>query len=156
MHKLGNIPPRKPKQPLPGLNNQCPPIIQIKLRIRTRQIEPILRIPGSIALRQNALLLTRLEVRMRDTFQILQFVRRFDDGGREAGFDVEFDVAVEELHAGVVGFVAQDEIAFGVHLYCVAADGGVRWVDGGRLVGRCFGGARDDLEVVAVETGIVS
>ena len=90
---------------------------------------------------------------MRDgdvEFLGLDLGRCFDEGGGETGFDVPFDVAVEELDSGVVGNPTDGDGAVARDLDGVATHGG----SAGRSVIREEGaaaGAGDELEVVAVQ-----
>jgi hypothetical protein len=90
---------------------------------------------------------------MRDgdvEFLGLDLGRGFDEGGGQTGFDVPFDVAVEELDSGVVGDPTDGDGAVAGDLDCVATHW---WCAGRCVVGEegAATGAGDELEVVAVQ-----
>jgi hypothetical protein len=85
----------------------------------------IIRIPSRIALHGYTLILTDVLVRDGDVqFLGLNLGRCFDEGGGETGFDVPFDVAVEELDSGVVGNPTDGNGAVAGDLDGVATHGG--------------------------------
>lgn len=63
----------------------------------------VLRVAGGVALRRDSGLATHVQMVRGQSQGLLEHLRRFDEGGRQAGFDVPFDVAVEQVDACMVG-----------------------------------------------------
>lgn len=59
----------------------------------------VARVAGRVALGGDALLFADVEMIVGDLQGVLQLLRRFDDRRRQAGLDVPFDVAMEDVHA---------------------------------------------------------
>lgn len=68
----------------------------------------ILSIAGSIALRQDSILMAHAQVIRWSLDSLLQDLRRFDEGRRQASLDMPLDVAVEEPDACMVGELAHE------------------------------------------------
>lgn len=68
----------------------------------------ILVIAGGVALRQDSVLMTHAQVIRWGLESLLQDLRRFNKGRRQAGFDVPLDVAMEEPDACMVRQLAHE------------------------------------------------
>lgn len=77
------------------------PIVSSRgLGIGTSQIERIVRIASRVTMILHRVGLASFVVVMRDVeFRVGEYFRGFDDGSREAGHDVELDVAMEQPDA---------------------------------------------------------
>lgn len=131
----------------------------------------ILGVAGGVALRRNSVPMAHILVGGRDADGLLQDLRRFDEGGREAGFDVPLDVAVEQPDAcmfdqfglessngicrvliWIVGLEAQHEVAVCKDGDSVAAHGDCREIGRVAVVGASvWGRSCDNLDMMTVE-----
>jgi len=117
-------------------------------------IQRILHGAARIPLVPNARLLASVNVVLRN-LGVPQLLGRLDDGGRQPGLEVPLDVAVEQVHARVVGLEPQHRVRLGHH-HDGVAPGRYRVVlvvgeRGAGPVARSGGGSAQNLEVVAVQ-----
>lgn len=116
------------------------------------QVEWVSFVAGGITSRGDAEAAAGVEVVARDIQVALQRCGRLDEGGHEARDDVPLDVAVEQVHARVVGEEPECHEAAGVNRGRVApARARARRLQGtSRIVAAVGGASRDDLVAITV------
>lgn len=128
--------------------------LERRLIINPRRIQRILDIPRRIPLERDPPLPTRFDMVLRN-HDIPQHVGRLDDRRRQPHLDVPLDMAVEQVHPGVISVEAQHGEGLREHgdgvaprrLGVIPARGALR----AGPVARAGVRAVEDLEVVAVE-----
>lgn len=123
-----------------------------RLRVGARQVERVPRVARHVAFRGDPQAAAGLELVPGDLQLALQFRGRLDQGGHEPRHDVPLDVAVEQVHARVVGPEPERQVAPRADARRVALQGAaVRRRQLLAFVVAAVGQApRDDLEPVPV------